>query len=137
MNMFGETDELSIFMVQMVEDLITFKWSTYARRTHSIGAFMHFFYLTVFTVYIHEVYIQNRSNINYDADMVIDETSGEVEPMESEGSDMYIILLTVGIAYPFTYDTIQQFRLGQDYWTDPWNYTDFALNISGLVNIIL
>jgi|TARA_B110000305_G_scaffold207678_1_gene239368 hypothetical protein len=54
-----------------------------------------------------------------------------------ENGQIYVILLAVGIAYPFSYDTIQLFKQGAAYFDDSWNYTDFILSCSGILNIAL
>lgn len=77
---------------------------------------MHLFYVTVFTIYIYSVYVMNAAG---------------------ENGQIYVILLAVGIAYPFSYDTIQLFKQGAAYFDDSWNYTDFILSCSGILNIAL
>lgn len=86
MGLFCESEELEVFDQNAVMDIINFKWDNYARRWHLTGAAMHFFYLTVFTYYIFQVYVQNAAS--------------------KENGNIYVILLAVGIAYPFTYDSI-------------------------------
>jgi len=80
---------------------------------------MHLFYVTVFTIYIFSVYVKNASG------------------KDNENGQIYVILLAVGIAYPFAYDTIQLFKQGSAYFDDSWNYTDFILSCSGILNIAL
>ena len=85
---------------------------------------MHLFYVTVFTIYIYSVYVQNAASKN------------DEEGQHSSGQ-VYIILLMIGIAYPFCYDLIQLCKQGATYFDDSWNYTDFILSVSGILNIVL
>lgn len=117
MGLLCESEELEIFDQKVIEDIINFKWDNYARNWHYTGAVMHLFYVTVFTIYIYSVYVQNAAG-------------------DGEGQ-IYVILLAVGIAYPFTYDTMQLCKQGIAYFEDSWNYTDFILSVSGILNILL
>jgi len=52
-----------------------------------------------------------------------------------ENNKYFIIILCIGISYPFMYDNFQMLKQGTSYWDDPWNYSDFLLIWSGLFQI--
>ena len=94
-----------MFESESVQDMIYYKWNTYAYKIHYTGAFAHFFYIVMLTIYIYQTYLVG--------------TFGEVT------SIVYPILMIVGILYPFLYDTTQLCKSGISYFDDPWNYSDF------------
>lgn len=46
------------------------------------------------------------------------------------------MLLVVCLMYPFFYDTLQLYKQKWDYFKDPWNYSDMAFHMSGILNLI-
>jgi len=44
--------------------------------------------------------------------------------------------MMVGIIYPSTYDLIQLYKEGLDYFQDTWNYTDILFTMLGMANIV-
>lgn len=76
---------------------------------------MHCFYVVVIHLYVYFTYI-----------------------LGSEDIDVYIILLIVGIIYPFIYDLSQLIRSGlSDYLSDPWNYADMIYIYGSITNIVI
>ena len=59
MNILCESQELNLFNCDVVQDLIIFKWGTFAMKWHLIGCLYHFFYFTIIIIYIKIVYITN------------------------------------------------------------------------------
>lgn len=53
------SDEQELFVTDGIDELITFKWRSYAKSFHSVGCFFHFAYLTIMLVYVNAVYINN------------------------------------------------------------------------------
>lgn len=77
---------------------------------------MHLFFTISVILYVQQVYIFNSGG---------------------ESNNMWTIVLGCGIIYPATYDTIQMFRDGREYWQDPWNVTDFGLIWFSIFNIAI
>ena len=118
MNTITASEELDIFETESIQQLIEFKWQTYAMKHHVFGCVMHFFYLTMLVIYTHVIYINNSG----------DESSRK----------LYTILLAIGILYPAGYDISQMLRVGlSDYLADVWNYSDLLYIWSSVANVIL
>ena len=60
MGLLNGTEELSIFDTQSVQQLIEFKWDSYALNHHLIGCGLHFFYLIILMIYINIIYINKK-----------------------------------------------------------------------------
>ena len=113
--MCSETEELEIFSAPCVQSYLEYKWETYAIDHHKFGFLMHCFYVVVIHLYVYFIYIDG-----------------------SEEIDTFIILLIVGILYPFLYDFSQLIRGGlSDYLSDPWNYADMVYIYGSITNIII
>jgi len=54
------SNENSIFDTKIVKDFYGFHWNQYAKHIHYFGALIHFIYLTLFTVYVNEIYLHRR-----------------------------------------------------------------------------
>lgn len=51
---------------------------------------------------------------------------------------LYLSIMLLGIIYPLVYDTIQLYKLGyKEYFSEFWNYTDFAFIWLGFLNIVM
>ena len=51
---------------------------------------------------------------------------------------LYLGIMFFGIIYPLVYDSIQLYKLGyKGYFSEFWNYTDFAFIWLGLLNILM
>lgn len=57
MGLLNKTEELTIFDTKSVQELIEFKWDSYALSHHLVGCFLHFFYLIILMIYINIIYI--------------------------------------------------------------------------------
>ena len=78
---------------------------------------MHMLYVILVNIYVSEAYLKNQ-----------DETEGRY----------YVIILCIGIFYPWLYDSIQLFRGGLvDYLSDPWNYADILYIYGSIVNCVI
>ena len=84
MKICGECDELDIFDSENFQQLIQFKWQTFAKNLHLRGCIMHFMYVTILIMYVDRVYI-----LNYE-----------------EEKQIYSLLLILAIIYPSWYDTL-------------------------------
>jgi hypothetical protein len=99
----AESDELSLFETENLEQLITFKWQAFAKKFHTVGCIAHFSYLLIMMIYVNAIYVNNDKSNAY----------------------LYGILLFVGIAYPMCYDLYQLQKTGfKEYFSDPQNYSD-------------
>ena len=55
-----------------------------------------------------------------------------------EEGRVYVIILAIGIIYPWVYDFTQMVRGGlSDYLADPWNYADMAYIYGSIINCIV
>lgn len=82
MNMCQNSEELELFESQAIQDVIDFKWNTFAYKIHMVGCFFHFWYMTILIIYINAIYIKNVS----------------------ANDKIFQILLIFGIIYPMWYD---------------------------------
>jgi hypothetical protein len=116
MTLAAESDELDIFDCLTFQQLIKFKWDTFAWALHMRGCVMHFFYLFIMILYINSVYISNK--------------------MEEQG--FYSVLLIFGVLYPTWYDTLQLIKVGpKAYFSDLGNYSDILYTWGSIVNVYL
>lgn len=109
------SDEQELFVTDGIDELITFKWRSYAKSFHNVGCFFHFAYLTIMLVYVNAVYINNT--IKY--------------------GEEFGILLIVGILFPMCYDLTQLYRTGvTEYFADIQNYSDQMYVWCSVMNVI-
>jgi hypothetical protein len=62
MGLLNNTDELDVFGTKSVQELIAFKWDSYALTHHLVGCFFHFFYLAILIIYINIIYIKDTGS---------------------------------------------------------------------------
>lgn len=55
-----ESNENRIFESKIVKDFYDFHWNSYAKHVHYFGAIVHFIYLSVFVIYVNEIFL-NRN----------------------------------------------------------------------------
>ena len=55
----NESGELEIFESTNLQNIIKFKWTTFAYRLHLRGCLFHLFYVLILILYVDKVYIQN------------------------------------------------------------------------------
>jgi hypothetical protein len=53
----ANSDELEVFMTDVVRDIIDYKWAVFARSVHQTGFLAHMFYVILLIVYISETYL--------------------------------------------------------------------------------
>lgn len=107
-----------MFDASCIQETIQYKWDTYGLRFHMIGFFMHCMYVLVINIYVSLCYLQEND----------DEATARI----------YVILLAVGIFYPWLYDFTQMLRGGLgDYLSDPWNYADMLYTYGSIANCIM
>lgn len=60
MGIFNEScDELSIYETDLIKELITYKWNTYAFGHHIKGCLYHLYHMFTLILYIDVAYIKN------------------------------------------------------------------------------
>lgn len=78
---------------------------------------MHLLYVVIINIYVAEVYLKENSK---------------------ETVRTYVIILALGIVYPWVYDFTQLCRGGLgDYLSDPWNLADVIYIYGSITNCIL
>jgi len=112
----GNTDELDIFRTKVVNDFFDQQWETYAKHLHYFGALVHFAYITLFTIYIIQVYnhrnFENRIGLCWG--------------------------LLVCLIYPMVYDGLQLIKQGLgEYFSDKWNFLDQGHIWIGIANVFI
>lgn len=116
-SLFQETEEVEIFDADCIQETIQYKWDTYGMRFHIFGFFMHCLYVLVVNIFVAVSYLEENK-----------EGSGRI----------YVILLAIGILYPWIYDFTQMCRSGlADYLSDPWNYADMCYIYGSIANCVL
>ena len=79
----ADSDELEIFESENFQNLLLFKWWSFAKNLHLFGCLMHLVYVFIMILYIYNVYIMR----------------------DQESSRVYENLLAIAVIYPFCYDT--------------------------------
>jgi hypothetical protein len=88
------------------------------KQHHIFGFCMHIFYTIIFTTYSYFIYMQAYT--------------------DSRIPNYLSIALSIGIFFPWMYETIQLQREGLiSYFFDKWNYVDFIYVYSSIGNIVL
>lgn len=116
LEMANEADELEIFEAANFQDVIAFKWDTFAYMIHLRGCLLHLYYVFILIIYVDKVYIQN----------------------DLESKRVYSLILITGIIYPTCYELFQQYKIGpKKYFSELGNYSDILYTWGGIANVIL
>ena len=51
------TEQEKIFTCEALQDLINFKWRSYAKQVHHIGFSFHAAYLILFSIYVNQIFV--------------------------------------------------------------------------------
>jgi hypothetical protein len=117
MGLLNGTDELDIFDTIAVQELIEFKWDSYALTHHLVGCFFHFFYLAILIIYINLIYIKDTGT--------------------PEEKVVYVSLLAIGTIYPQCYNIGRIIKKGPaEFFGDISNWLDFLFAIVSTVNCV-
>lgn len=82
-----------------------------------LGFFMHCVNVIIINVYVNLSYLKENTE---------------------ETTKINVILLAIGILYPWGYDFSQMIRGGLvDYFSDPWNYADMLYTYGSIVNCVI
>jgi len=118
MGICNESDELEIYETQAIQQLIQFKWDTYAYNHHIIGVTFHGFHMLSLIVYINISYI-----LNYNQD--------------PKFQRWFVIPILVSLIYPSYYEFKQVFRDGWGYFDDVQNWFDVLYIVISIANIVV
>lgn len=121
----AESEEYPIFEVELVKDLVDFKWKQFAQMSHFIGAYFHLLNVISMIYYINRVYGKDVAK-----DAKTHEYTGTSEP-----NIPGLIGMTIGFTYALYHDGFQLCKQGTDYLKDKWNYIDMAYIFLGFYNI--
>lgn len=118
MGICNESEELEIYETQAIQQLIQFKWDTYAYNHHIIGVTFHGFHMLSLVVYINMTYI-----LNYNRD--------------PDFQKWFVIPIAVSLIYPTFYEFKQVLKDPTGYFEDIQNYFDVLYIIVSIVNIVV
>ena len=59
MEALANTDELTIFEIEAIMDIIDYKWETFASKVHTTGFYVHLTYVIMLLVYINNVLLRS------------------------------------------------------------------------------
>lgn len=116
MNAVCRSPSLEIFDSKALEDLLSYKWNTYAKYLHHAGLISHLIYTIVFSIFVCETYVYKE------------------QPYEKI---LYLCMLLC-LLYPLSYDMTQLKKQGLKYYlSDMWNLFDQCHIWCGFMNIYL
>lgn len=116
MGLLGETDEMEIFETKVIQDFFDFQWNGYAKYLHYFGGLIHLIYVTLFAIYINQVYLDRNQ----------------------ENKVTLLWMMLISLIYPMVYDCLQFAKQGiKEYCSDVWNFLDQAHIWLGFANIFI
>ena len=111
-----KSTELKIFEAEGLQELIDFKWNTYANQLQKFSFAMHLVYLTTFLIYIDNVYMKN----------------------DEDQLGVWQLILAAGVSYPTFYEILQIYKDGViDHVSNLWNVNDFLMVTTGILTVVL
>lgn len=117
MDVLEDTSDLQIFDALAVEDLLDFKWHSYAKYVHFVAFGCHIIYMTFFSLYVNLVFVYN------------DHTQ--------EKHRFLHISMGLFLFFPLLYDMTQLKKQGfKVYFSSIWNYLDQGHIWIGYANIV-
>lgn len=90
MHMCIDTDNFDLFEVPCIQQVIDYRWESFALNLHMIGAVAHILYVVVMLLYVNAVYINDNV----------------------ENKIVYMVLLLICSCYPFIYECRQLYKEG-------------------------
>lgn len=104
MNACTMTDDLEIYDCLALGSYIKFKWF-YAQRIHRIMFFAHILYLTVFSLYVIQIYVYHEEDMH------------KIKRL--------FLIMGICLVFPLVYDMLQMWNEGfRVYFSSIWNYLD-------------
>lgn len=137
----ANSDELGIFKTDMIMDMIDYKWTTFAKRQHLIGGFIHVVYVVVLILYINHTFL-DMEHVNADRIMKIDTSAWHVDDSLIDNrifptcNPRYMWAIAICLLYPVYYDGIQLAKQGMSYFSHGINYIDIMHIVVGYLNIL-
>jgi hypothetical protein len=115
----ASSDELELFSIEAVKDMLDYKFLTFAYRVHLMGFIVAITYILALSVQISVIYMGTP----------VRDDQGQIISLPEANTTMLAIQF-ICIVYKFVYDLNQFFRQGViEYFQDFWNYLDI-LHIS-------
>jgi hypothetical protein len=127
MEALADCEELDVFTVHTVKDMIDYKFNTFAYKIHRIGFAMHVIYVLMLLTYIIFTFL---------GDLDKDPESGELFSYP-EPSKLNLYCVLVCLVYPTLFDGNQLAKSGMEYFEDPWNYIDIVHIFGGYLNVFM
>ena len=93
MSHFSTSEDLPIFLTEPIQQLIEFKWNTFAKAIHYTNAVFHLIQILLIMIFIAFAYLGSQTQV----DQLI---------------NFLIALLFIGIIYPFFYQVLMLYKLG-------------------------
>lgn len=88
MDALANTEEIEIFELESVKDMLDFKWEKFAKRTHMIGFYFHTTYIFFLLCYIDDIYIhRDVSNL-----------------VNQQPNQKLLAIIFICVFYPLLYD---------------------------------
>lgn len=115
----SNSEDLEIFTCSVVQDLINYKWQTFASKVHWFGWMIHIVYIISLQLYIIQVYLVDNHS----------EAKVDVTPV-------WLYVIGLCLIYPIFYDGRQMIKSGWRYLDDKWNFIDIFHISMGLVNLL-
>lgn len=125
MEALANCDELDVFDIDSVRDVIDYKWEVFALKVHYRGFLIHLTYVLSQLVYINNV-ILSDSDYNQ---------SGSNERTYPDNFRNYLYITSLCLVYPLMYDGNQMMLQMGEYFDDPWNYLDITHISMGYFNV--
>ena len=97
----GDEDAIDIFTTQTILDMMNFKWDNFAFKFHVFGLVYHLFYIVILFAYTFVVYIHPSFGTSHEHDADGTDSAEWKQPVTHRD---YVIVLLVGISYPFFYE---------------------------------
>lgn len=120
----SNSEELEIFQVHAIMDLIDYKFDSFAYKIHRVGFTIHMIYIFFMMLYINEYYL---------GDVVKDDT-GKIISAPVPGN-FHLSFILACLIYPTLFDGNQMIKQRGEYLDDPWNYIDIVHISMGYFNI--
>ena len=131
MMLIAKSEEVAIFNADPIVDLINYQWGVTGFNFHLVGFVNFVLYMIMLTVYIVQVYINDRLY--------------EFQKMDTrikvrEGPNNVALVLIFGMIYPSIYLLIQIYKAGVKMFTKPFEnvfiYLDLLFIIACLLTVI-
>ena len=113
MEALANCDELEVFQIHVVMDMIDYKFQTFAYSIHRVGFFIHTIYIMMLMFYINKTFLQEL-DLNPDGSI-----ANHPPPTYWALKGMLVCMI-----YPTLFDGNQMLKQKMEYLEDPWNYID-------------